>query len=87
MQMVLEGVCEILYQGGDCWNLIRIFQLEEEVGGAQAKKRKMARKKERRSGNEGRSSSLLQGTRRLVTVTSRLVTRPAVFSGFVCSEF
>ena len=69
--MVLEGVCEILYQSGDCWKLIRIFQLGEEVGGA--------RKKERRRRNKGGNGQSTTGTRRLVTVTSRLVMRPAVF--------
>ena len=49
--MVLEGVCEILYQGGDCWKLILIFHLEEEVRGVQeeaAKKTKKRKKKRKR---------------------------------------
>lgn len=49
--MVFEGVCEILYQGGDCWKLILIFHLEEEVRGVQeeaAKKMKKRKKKRRK---------------------------------------
>ena len=59
--MVLEGVCEILYQGGDCWKLILIFHLEEEVRGVQEEAAKRT-KKEKRKKEEKASTCSIQST-------------------------